>query len=391
MDKQVKKSNTGLATFREDLNQILSLVIKHWAAIGTIGAVASGLLSFGILMTYSKAIGRIDLLPVVFDKKFSALLPWMGFVGFVFSLYMALFLTTTTIYALAVSLFNQTPTLRPHIARLLLIPATLGSVLFVGSVFQLPELGHGIVAATIMACMLGIMFLLLLSKRFRMALEIVTLISGPGDVKKWRQAGIFGITYLLLCFAAFAAVYPMVILLHSYTGQDTPEAVNTLTIISMVTVFLLFIPALIFFVSKKRVAIRVIQAVAVALIATLAVIVMYPGATSTIVYKSASMMGVRDTTVQQYRLLKNYDVADFATASWSVTEATNGLPIVSAFPLFSLGDVLLLCPGRLADTRLGDWPERSRACILTQSSDVVKLPEAVVIKGGTKGQSADDA
>jgi hypothetical protein len=387
MDKKVKKDSAGLASFRKELNQVLMLVMKHWAAIGTIAAVASGLLSFGILMTYSKAIGRIDLLPVVFDKKFSALLPWMGFVGFVLTLYMALFLTTTTIYALAVSLFNHTPSLRPHIARLLLIPATLGSVLFVGSVFQVPELGHGVVALSIMGCMLLVMLMLLTSKRFRMALEIVTLINFPQGARKRHQAGLFLFAYVLLCFAAFAAVYPMIILLHSYTGKDTPDAVNTLTFISMATVFLLFVPALIFFVSRKRVAIRVIQAVSVALVATFAVIVVYPGATSTIVYKSAGMMGVRDATVQQYRVLKNYKVADFAKASWSVTAAEGGLAVVSAFPLFSLGDVLLLCPGSLLETRLGDWPEHSRACILTQSSDVVKLPEAIA-GAGSGGQPA---
>lgn len=57
-------------------------------------------------------------------------------------------------------------------------------------------------------------------------------------------------------------------------------------------------------------------------------------------------------------------------------DASLDLPVVEAFPLFSLGDVLLLCPGDLSGTHLGQWPEHSHVCIITQRSDVVILPGA---------------
>ncbi|UZE87439.1 hypothetical protein [Pseudomonas viciae] len=79
---------------------------EHWGLIGSLGALISAVVSFAILMTYAKAIDRIDLLPLVFDKKLSALLPWMGVVAFVLFLYMVVMCVTTLFYALAVSFFQ---------------------------------------------------------------------------------------------------------------------------------------------------------------------------------------------------------------------------------------------------------------------------------------------
>ncbi len=80
-----------------------------------------------------------------------------------------------------------------------------------------------------------------------MALELVSLFNNlKGLGVWWHQAGVFLFAYFVLMVAVFAAVYPMLILLKSYTGKDTPEAITTLMIISMVAVVLLFLPALIF-------------------------------------------------------------------------------------------------------------------------------------------------
>ncbi len=111
-----------------------------------------------------------------------------------------------------------------------------------------------------------------------------------------------------------------------------------------------------------------------ALLVTLVIVAIYPGASSTVVFKAAGMMGVRETTPLKYRLLKNFESKDFDPASWGTVEASQNLPVVKAFPLFSLGDVLLLCPSGLSGTRLGEWPQHSHACIVTQRSDVVILP-----------------
>ncbi|WP_223472520.1 MULTISPECIES: hypothetical protein [unclassified Pseudomonas] len=367
-------------SFQQDIYAALKLMAEHWGLIGSLGALLSAVVSFGILMTYAKAINRIDLLPLVFDKQLSALLPWMGMVAFVLFLYMVVMGVTTMFYALAVSMFNQTPNLRPTVARFFFWAAVVGSLIIVTFAFQGPKVDHRIVACVIVLGMSAVMGVSLKSKKFRMALELVSLFNNlKGLGVWWHQAGVFLFAYFVLMVAVFAAVYPMLILLKSYTGKDTPEAITTLMIISMVAVVLLFLPALIFFVSKKHIVTRGLLSVGSALLVTLAVVATYPGASSTVVFKAAGMMGVRETNPVKYRLLKNFEAKDFDLASWGEVEVSRDLPVVKAFPLFSLGDVLLLCPSGLSGKRLGEWPEHSHACILTQRSDVVILPDAVVV------------
>ncbi|CAN7572041.1 hypothetical protein ACFFQ5_14930 [Pseudomonas brassicacearum] len=365
------------ASFQQDIYAALKLMAEHWGLIGSLGALISAVLSFGILMTYAKAIDRIDLLPLVFDKKLSALLPWMGVVAFVLFLYMVVMCVTTMFYALAVSFFNQTPNLRPTVARWFFWAAVVGSLIFVAFAFQAPKLEHWIVALVILSGMSAVLGLSLKSQRIRMALKLVSLFNNlKGLGVWWHQAGVFFFAYSILIIAVFAAVYPMLILLKSYTGKDTPEAINSLMVISMVAVVLLFLPALIFFVSKKHIVARGLLSFGSALLVTLVVVATYPGASSTVVFKAAGMMGVRETTPLKYRLLKNFEAKDFDPASWGTVDASLDLPVVEAFPLFSLGDVLLLCPGDLSGTHLGQWPEHSHVCIVTQRSDVVILPGA---------------
>ncbi|MNH32133.1 hypothetical protein D3C79_925530 [compost metagenome] len=92
-------------------------------------------------------------------------------------------------------------------------------------------------------------------------------------------------------------------------------------------------------------------------------------------YSAAGALGVRDATPVKYRLKKNFESKDFDNETWGDIAGDKKLPVVTAFPLFSLGDILLLCPASLADLTLKDWSGgKSLACILTQSSDVVRLP-----------------
>ncbi|WP_249673333.1 hypothetical protein [Pseudomonas abieticivorans] len=375
-DSRKRKQKQSWELFFEELGAAAKLAKSNFGSISWLGALISAILSFGILMTYAKAIGRIDLLPLVLEKKFAALLPWMGLAGLLLLLYMVIMLTTTIIYAMAVSTFGSASSLQAHIARLLLAPAIVGSSAFMIVVFRFPTAEHWLTAPIIMLFSLLAMLLALRSVRFRTGLQIVALASFPRDLASWRsQTTIFISAYLVVAFAVFAAAFPMSLLLRSYIGADTPDAANTLMILSILAMALLFLPALIFFVSRRNIASRMLRSFAAALAIIVGVVIVFPGASSTIVYTAAGMMGVREQTVSQYRIMKGFELKDFDEVAWGVQPKT-GLPVVAAFPLFSLGDVLLLCPGSLLKTPLGDWPKYSHACVSTQSSDVVKLPKA---------------
>ncbi len=372
-ERQEKK--TAINVY-QDFNEILKLVAEKWVLIGGIGALISAVVSYGVLMTYSLAIGRIDLLPLLFDKKFSALLPWMGLVAFLLIVYMAVMFVATAFYSLSVSLFNEAPNLRPAVARIFFWHAVAGSLLFVGFAFKRPDMNHWLVAIVIVFCMAVMVGVSMRSKKLRVALKFVSLFNNlKARGVWWHQVGVFVFAYSILMLAIFSVAYPMSVFLKSYTGKDTPEAIESLMGISMIAVVLLFLPALIFFVSKKHVVIRAFLTSSSALIITLVVVAICPGVSSTLVYKAAEMVGVREMSSFKYRLLKNFEIKDFDKATWGDVDGSPDLPVVTAFPLFSLGDVLLLCPSSLNSTRLGGWPDHSHACILTQGSDVVKLPE----------------
>ncbi|MNY51116.1 hypothetical protein D3C86_1866780 [compost metagenome] len=50
------------------------------------------------------------------------------------------------------------------------------------------------------------------------------------------------------------------------------------------------------------------------------------------------------------------------------------LPLISAFPLFSFGDVLLLCPVKLIKTELKNWPAESAYCVVAKNSKATRMP-----------------
>lgn len=380
-----------IAAFSKSLGSVLEPVGKHLGVLSALAATASAVLSFAILMTYAKAIGRIDLLPLVLDKKFSALLPWMGLTALFAFLYMLVMLTTTTAYAMAVSIYNDTPTTRPRVATLLLRPAIVGSLVFVGISYQVSDIDPATTASWVFGSIFITMLLTLRDKIYCLAISLVSTITAPKYLGAlWHQAGVFALTYLALAFTVGCAVYPVSLLLHSYAGEDTPEAVNAVMVISMLAVALLFLPAWVFFTSKQHIAHRSLQALLLAVGIVTVVIFVWPGASSTIVYSAAGAMGVRDSTPFNYRLLKNFDVRDFDKGTWGKVSGEEKTPTVNAFPLFSLGNVLLLCPANLKKTKLAEWPHKSLSCILTQSSDVVKLPkilEQVQVSSNTDSEA----
>ncbi|PAU63681.1 hypothetical protein BZL42_04085 [Pseudomonas indica] len=367
-----------IAAFSKSLGSVLEPVGKHLGVLSALAATASAVLSFAILMTYAKAIGRIDLLPLVLDKRFAALLPWMGLTALFALLYILVMLTTTASYAMAVSIYNDTPTTRPRVATLLLWPAIVGSLVFVGISYQISDIDPATTASWVFGSILITMFFTLRSKTYRLAISLVSTITAPKYLgAPWHQAGVFALTYFTLAFAVVCAVYPVSLLLHSYAGEDTPEAVNTMMFISMLAVVLLFLPAWVFFTSKQHVAHRSLQALWLAVSIVAVVIFVCPGASSTIVYSAAGAMGVRDLTPFNYRLLNSFDARDFDEGTWGKVSGEEKMPTINAFPLFSLGDVLLLCPANLKKTKLAEWPQKSLSCILTRSSDVVKLPKVL--------------
>jgi len=373
------------------LSALLEPVVKLAGLFSGGGALLSAIVSIAIVMIYAKSIGRNDLLPLVLDKKLTSLLPWMGMTFLFFVSYCLIIFFVSVPYVLGMQVFKVTPATRPRIATLFALSAIAGSTVFIILIYHFGEVPLPIKAALVFGVMLACMLLSLLDIHVKLALAFLSLDMAPRfNAVWWHRAGVFIFAAFPVAASVFCAVYPLSLLLHTYIGDDTPEAVNNMTWLSIMAVVIAFVPAWAFFTSRTNLVLRLLKTAGIALGAAAAIIIMAPGASSNIVYSAAAAMGVRDNTIAVYRLKKNFVLTDFDSETWGPVTGGNAEPVVSGFALFSLADILLLCPATMAAFELKDWgTDNAQACVLTHSSDVVRRSKNVLApnKAGAGAQT----
>lgn len=97
-----------------------------------------------------------------------------------------------------------------------------------------------------------------------------------------------------------------------------------------------------------------------------------------ITYSAAGILGVRQSESAIYIVGDAYKGMAFDEATWSANTFGDGRVYITAFPLYSFGDVLLLCPDSLINTNFKDWPKRSGQCFATRNSDMrLAVPKPV--------------
>jgi len=362
-------------TFQQALKKNLKRMLTFWAPLSVIFTGLGALLGFYTLSTYATAVGRPDLIAAALEAK-SALVPWLATVIGMLAAYMLILLSTTVLFGLTVSMFNDAPPLQPKLTGVILVPALVGILGFLWLNFQEPLLSNCWKGIWALAWLLFALFWTLLMPSFRNAVCTCADNAGPGNSTSWPLRFWFMLMVtLLLASTVISAVFPTLLIIKAYIGKDTPEAVNRLMTISMFAACVALLPVIIFYVSKadlfNRIAFSVIATVGIGLI----VIIMSPGSPAAIVYSAALVMKVRDPEPANFMLTKTYAKEDFDRTVWGSVEKRRGQPVVSAFPLFSFGDVLLLCPTSLITKQRQDWPQDSVYCVLTQSSNAIRVPK----------------
>jgi len=219
------------------------------------------------------------------------------------------------------------------------------------------------------------------SPTFRLAVELCATAAAPAPAPAPAKANSKGsrlILQVMLMFqlvsAVLWAVLPVSLNLRAYTGEDSPEAVTKIMVISIFSAARPLVPAMVFYVSKVGLFKRTIQYFAIALVILSVVIGIAPGGPEAIVYSSASLMKVRNESASKFLLTEVYAVDDFSADIWRRVESVRNQHLISAFPLFSLGDVLLLCPTKLIKTKLKDWPTESAYCVITRGGKAIRMP-----------------
>lgn len=361
-------------TFQQALKKNLKRIFTHWAPLSVILGGLSTLLGFYTISAYTTAIGRPDLMAAAIEAK-SALVLWLAIIALVVAAFFLILMTTGIVFGLSVSLFNDSPNLQSEIVKVVVWPVLLGIASLMVVIFQAPELGDGEKLACMALFIMVTIPALHLSPKFRLALNICATAAAPGNVKS-LAARVFLLTMLalLLVSTVVSAVLPVSLILKAYSGEDTPEALTKLMVISIFSAGMTLIPVVIFYASKADIFKRLSLCVAAAFAALVIIIGVSPGGSVTIVYSAASLMNVRDPSVGQFLLTEDYAKDDFDAHIWGAVETVRNQPLISAFPLFSFGDVLLLCPIKLIKTELKNWPTESSYCVVAKNSKSHRMP-----------------
>ena len=361
-------------TFQQALKKNLKRVLTYWAPLSVIFAGMGTLLGFYTLSTYATAIGRPDVMAAAIEAK-SALIPWLATVIGMLGVYLLILLSTTVLFGLTVSLFNDITSLQNRLVGLLLLPVLTGILLLLWQIFEGPALSDGEKLGWTLLWLVVSLGTLLATKTFRVAVDTCATMASPSNANSWSLRCWFMLMVaLLLVSTVISAVFPASLVLKAYTGEDTPEAVRQLMFISMFAASVTLTPVVVFYVSKADLFKRLGLCLLAVLITGSMVIGISPGSPATIVYAAARVMDAHTVVEARFLLTKTYAKEDFESAVWGNVETLRGQPVVSAFPLFSFGDVLLLCPTRLINKTLKEWPEHSDYCVLTQSSNAIRTP-----------------
>lgn len=361
-------------TFKQALKKNIKRILTYWAQLTVLVGGVGTLLGFYTISTYTTAIGRPDLMGAAVDAK-SALVFWLAIVALVVAAYFLILMTSSILFGLAVSLFNDSPTIQPDVVKVLVMPVLLGITALMAVIFQAPELGDyeklgGMALFTIVALLAVHM-----SPKFRLAVDVCATAAAPGNANsKTTRIYLLLMLALLLVGAVVSAVFPASLILKAYSGEDTPEALTKLMVISIFSAGMTLIPVVVFYVSKADIFKRISQCVAAAFVILVIVIGVSPGGSLTIVYSATSIMKVRDQTEAKFLLTEGYANEDFDAQIWGTVENVRNHPMISAFPLFAFGDVLLLCPVKLIKTELKNWPAESAYCVVAKNSKATRMP-----------------
>lgn len=363
------------ATFKQALKLNVKRALVYWAPLSMMLGGFGTLMGFYTIFTYTTTIGRPDLLAAAIEAK-SSLVLWLLIVVLVVAAYLLILMTTAVLFGLAVSLFNDASSLQAHIVKVLLWPVLLGIVAFMAAAFQMPELGGIWKIALTMLLFFLVILVPLVSPGFRLAVDLSATAALPEKPNNWTiRAWLLIMLAFLLLGTIISAVFPASLILKAYSGEETAEAATTLMLISIFSAGITLIPVVVFYVSKADVFKRIFLCVAAAFAVLVVVVVVSPGSTSSIVYAAASVMKVRDQVEASFLLTEAYAAEDFDPKVWGKVGVLRGQPLIKAFPLFSFGDVLLLCPVKLMKTERKDWPVESAYCAVTQNSKAVRMPK----------------
>ncbi|WP_448118965.1 hypothetical protein [Pseudomonas serbica] len=356
-------------TLPDLLKKQIKRVLTYWTQMTvTLGFFGAGI-GLTSLYVYTRAIGRLDLFMAAIDSK-SALAIWILLVVLTMMAYIFILTATTWLYGVSVSQFDRYHRKHHKIACWLLIPLMIGFGVFTLLGFFYPTQYRASVSVSIIALTtIGALAALFCFKPFRLLICLNT--SRTVDGKK-----IFFLICLAgtLVFTVIAAVFSTSLILNTYVGDDTAEAVKFVALFSWATSVLSLVPTLIFYTTKGDIIRRVAFGCTAAGFLFLVFLLFARGTMTSITYMAAGNLEIRQVTSARFVLDDQLKLEDFDNLQWRTRLHKTNRVEIEAFQLFSFGDVLLLCPEGLLDRKLNAIIRYTKFCIATRNSKVSRKP-----------------
>ncbi|EKG29681.1 hypothetical protein [Pseudomonas avellanae] len=350
----------------------LKRIVDHWIIVSVMLSGAATLFGFAILSTYLNAIGLPGLFPSALDTK-TALIPWMLLVGLLVVAYMFVLTMNSSIFASGATLFNKQPYAQIKMVRMLVLPLLVGvTVQMITIVLEI----HPLLTVLASALAETVVFIMLMRREdFSAAIHVAGYLAQPERAKTWQaRYGALLPLFIVVFSTVLSAVFPVQLVLSTYPTPDDFGSTVKLTALAIFVSCLALAPAVVFFALGDNLLAKVRNTSAVLMILTIVTLSMAPRTFPAIVYRTAYLMGVRETTTTSFLITDTYSVERF-DSDWGEVTVDKDRPVVRGFPLLSLGNFLILCPAKLVNTELSQWPSRSAACLVTDAKTARRVPE----------------
>ncbi|WP_312955379.1 hypothetical protein [Stutzerimonas nitrititolerans] len=351
-------------------SQFLKRVLHHWTPITVVLAFAGTTLGALNLYLYTQVIGRPDLFLPALDSR-ASLAAWLFIVLPILAGYLFILTSSGLLYGGCVSMLGRRRRHLGQAAQRLLLPVIAGSLALVVLIFFFSDrLGASeSVAIVVMATVLGLVVTYALSTRFRLLVALVA-----GRERSWSKLFFLCYVAMLLVCTVLAATFSISLILASYIGEDTNDAVRFVATLSFFTQVLSLAPAFVFFTVRGSLYRRLAIGLTVAMLLFLAFFLVARGAASSVSYAAAGKLELRQTFTARFVLPSRIGLDDLDSLVWNTRLARDGRIEVVAYQLFEFGNVLLLCPGSLLKSELHRLPRYSRQCLKTSPEEVDRKP-----------------
>lgn len=374
---RARNSDTPFVKFKSGLLDIIEKVGKFFSESWTLVTFFGTVLGLFTLYLYVKTIGRTDLFMASASVQ-ASLFVWLFLVVLVSFAYMFILIATPSLFSLAVSMFGRDSANKRTASLHLIAPVFLGFFVFSFMVFIYPE-GHQLWTVFWVVLTTALATAAAFCRSGLRGAASSALRSASGNGTKFSEKVIFGgLVWVLVFFTVLSGSSPALLAIRAYKGSFEEYTVYHVMTLAILTMTASLVPILVFHVSKERVLRRVFYSCLSLIAVFFFTVIISPGTLGMITYSAAGLLEIRQSETSTYIVGEVYKGAEFDKDTWGAEPFGEGRVYITAFPLYSFGDVLLLCPAGLKKTMFKDWPALSSQCFTTRNSDMrLRVPKAL--------------